>query len=519
MTATSNHWAAEFAVLAARFGDRTAVADLSGEISYAALFRKAAALGRVLLEAGVKPGQPVATFLRNGIPAVWASYGVTLTGAAETALNFGLSEADRRHWLAVSKASQVVTSQAQAGFFRDLGLTVHCVEDIDEADLDPTAFPRASLDGWAKIGFTSGTTGLAKGVVSDQRGRWLANLMLRAALPHTPGAGNRLLLMTPFSHGASLMTYAYLDHGAAVVLLDGVDPDVVLPMIERGEVDQIFAPPTVLAKIVAAARDRGYPGLRTIFTGTAVLSPTLYARAREVFGPVVRVTYGKSEVFNPITVLEPAETEAWYGDGGPNADACVGWPASGVELAVRAEDGTECRAGDFGEVHIRARHMMAGYLRLGGYQPLAPDEFHTTGDLGYLDERGRLHLVGRAADVIKTGGYKLAPEEVERALAPAVRPGEIAAAGLPSEYWGEIVVAAVEGGPPDWRERVEQAAREMTGYKRPRFLIEMPELPRNAMGKIRRAGIREHVLERFRLIDGPHPRLEPFAPDPSPSSG
>jgi acyl-CoA synthetase (AMP-forming)/AMP-acid ligase II len=513
MTATSISWAAEYAVLAARFGERTAVADLSGEISYAALFRKAAALGRGLLEAGVGPGEPVATFLRNAVPAVWASYGVTLSGAAETALNPGLNEADRRHCLALSGARHVVTSARQADFFSGLGLAVHCVEDIGEMDLDPAAFPAAPLEGWGKIIFTSGTTGLAKGVVYDQRGRWLANLLLRAALPHTPRAGRRLLLMTPFSHGASLMTYAYLDHGAPVVLLDGVDPDVVLPMIERREVDEVFAPPTVLAKIVAATGDRRYPGLKTIFTGTAVLSPALYARAREVFGPIVRVTYGKSEVFNPITVLEPAETDAWYREGGGNADACVGWPASGVELAVRAEDGTACRPGELGEVHIRARHMMAGYLRLEGYHPLAPDEFHATGDLGYSDGRGRLHLVGRAADVIKTGGYKLAPEEVERALATVVRPGEIAAAGLPSEYWGEIVVVAVEGGPPDWRERLDQAAREMTGYKRPRFLIEMTELPRNAMGKVRRAGIREYILQHHRLIDGPHPRLEPRTSD------
>jgi malonyl-CoA/methylmalonyl-CoA synthetase len=153
--------------------------------------------------------------------------------------------------------------------------------------------------------------------------------------------------------------------------------------------------------------------------------------------------------------------------------------------------------------------MMSGYLRLDGYEPMRPDEFHATGDLGAIDARGRLHLVGRAADVIKTGGYKVTAEEVDRALAPAVQPGEIAAVGIPSEYWGEVIVAAVERCPDGWREAVESAAREMTGYKRPRAYVEVEALPRNAMTKVQRALIRDEVLRRYRLVDGPHPRLEP----------
>src|SRR3954464_12238807 len=100
VTATTISWAAEFAVLTARFWERTAVADAAGAITYAELFRKAAALAETLIAVGVTPGEPVATFLRNGRPAVWASLGVTLTGAAETALNPGLGKTDREHCLA-----------------------------------------------------------------------------------------------------------------------------------------------------------------------------------------------------------------------------------------------------------------------------------------------------------------------------------------------------------------------------------------------------------------------------------
>ncbi len=243
-----------------------------------------------------------------------------------------------------------------------------------------------------------------------------------------------------------------------------------------------------------------------------MLSPGLYARAKRIFSPVVRVTYGKTEVINPICALEPPEVDAWYAEGGPDADACVGWPAAGVEIVIDAGGGTPAAPGALGKILIRAQQMMSGFLRPGvgerAYEPLPPGAFHESGDLGYLDARGRLHLVGRAADVIKTGGYKVAPEEVERALAPALGGGEVAVFGLPSEYWGEVVVAAVERPAPGWEAAVRATAAGMTGYKRPRVLVALEELPRNAMLKVNRKAVRDRVLDRYQLIDGARPVLE-----------
>jgi len=496
--------AAALAVVARRFADRVAVVDRTGEITYAALFRRAAGLAHHLVAAGVRPGDPVASFIRNSIPAVWAGYGITLSGAAELALNPGLNEADRRHCLGLAKVRHVVTAAADAGFFEALGLIVQPVEEVEERTLVAAELPVTAMDDWARIGFTSGTTGLPKGIVTSQRGRWMGNLLQRATMPHKPGPGSRLLLMTPFSHGASLLTYAYMDVGGSVMLLDGVDPAHVIGLIRRGEVDEMFAPPTVLAKITAAAEGMVLPGLKTIYCGTAVLSPRLYARARAVFGPVIRITYGKTEVVNPITVLDAAEADAWYAEGGAHADACVGWPASGVEIVTDAD------AGATGEVRIRAQQMMAGTIRPDGYDPLPPGGFHDTGDLGYFDGRGRLHLVGRAADVIKSGGYKVAPEEVERVLSAALGRGEVAAFGIVSEYWGEVIVAVLEDPAPGWEDLVRDALAGMTAYKRPRALLAMDELPRNAMLKVSRKAVRERVLAAHRLVDGPRPVLVPL---------
>ncbi len=494
--------AAALAVVAQRFAGRTAVIDATGAISYETLFCKAAGLAHHLIASGVGTGEPVASAVRNGTAAVWTGYGIALSGAADLALNPNLNEADRTHCLGLGQVRHVVTTAAEAEGFERLGLVVHRVEDVEERTLVAGEMPPTGMEEWARVGFTSGTTGLPKGIVTSQRGRWMGNLLQRATMPHKPGPGSCLLLMTPFSHGASLLTFAAMDVGGCVMLLDGVDPAHVIRLIRDGAVDEMFAPPTVLAKIVAAAEGMVLPGLRTIYCGTAMLSPRLYARARAIFGPVIRITYGKTEVVNPITVLEAAETDAWYEEGGAYADACVGWPASGVEVVIDAEPGA------VGEVRLRGQQMMAGTIRVDGYEPLPPGGFHDTGDLGYIDARGRLHLVGRAADVIKSGGYKVAPEEVERVLSAALGRGEVAAFGIASEYWGEVIVAVAEDPPAGWEELVRPAVAGMTGYKRPRALVAMAELPRNAMLKVSRRAVRDRVLASYRLIDGPRPVLE-----------
>jgi len=501
-----------WAAVAERFGDRIAVADWNSEVTYAALFRRAVSLATRLIEAGVRPGDPVVCFVRNSVPAVWTSLGVQLSGAAEVPLNVNLAEADRLHCMGLAGVRHAVTAEEHAPFFRGHGVAAHTIETVGETTPRPAALPTVAYGDWAKISFTSGTTGLPKGIITSQHARWTGNLLQRATMPTRPGPDSRLLLMTPFSHGAALLTHAYLEQGGSMLLLDGVDPAVVLPILRRREVDEMFAPPTVLAKIVGAAGDEALPGLRTIYCGTAVLSPGLYARAKRMFGPVVRVTYGKTEVINPICVLEPAELDAWYAEGGPDADACVGWPATGVEIVIGTGDGTPAPPGTLGEVLIRAQQMMSGFLRPGEgvYEPLPPDALHESGDLGYLDGRGRLHLVGRAADVIKTGGYKVAPEEVERALAPALGGAEVAVFGLTSEYWGEVIVAVAERPAPGWEQAAREAAAGMTGYKRPRAFVALDELPRNAMLKVSRKAVRERVLASWRLIDGSRPMLEPL---------
>src|SRR5262249_19215344 len=214
------------------------------------------------------------------------------------------------------------------------GVATTAIEDIS-ASASPDALrglPPVADEAWARISFTSGTTGRPKAIVHTQRQRWIANLLQRASFAHMPGPGSRVLLMTPFTHGAGLIAHAFLDHGATSVLLDGVDLPAVERLLAGGGIDHVFAPPTVLAKLSAAFPDRHFPGVKLVFTGTAPLTPALYERARTLFGPVIRVTYGKSEIVNPIAVLSPAECDAYYRETDAGPGSCVGWAGTGVEI-------------------------------------------------------------------------------------------------------------------------------------------------------------------------------------------
>lgn len=139
------------AVVAQRFADRIAVVDRTHSITYAALFRKAAGLAHLLIAAGVKPGDPVASFVRNGIPAVWTGYGITLSGAAEVAMNPGLNDADRRHCLTLADVRHVVTTVNDAGLFKSMDLRIHAIDDVAERPLVAAELAQVTMEDWARI--------------------------------------------------------------------------------------------------------------------------------------------------------------------------------------------------------------------------------------------------------------------------------------------------------------------------------------------------------------------------------
>jgi acyl-CoA synthetase (AMP-forming)/AMP-acid ligase II len=315
--------------------------------------------------------------------------------------------------------------------------------------------------------------------------RWIAHELLRSHLPFVPGVNDRVLLMNSYSHGVALLAATWFETGASVELIGGVDVAYADELFTRSELTAVFAPPTVLTKLVEGTRHKHIDGIKCIFCGTATLQPALYRAAVGLFGPVIRITYGKSEMFNPITVLEMDQAADYYRDLVTLDAVCLGTAARGVEIEIRDEAGRLCAAGEHGEIHLRSPHMMHGHVDEKGFYELPAGAFHATGDLGYLDERGRLFLAGRAHDVMKTGGYKIYPEEIERVLPPGM-----VVVGIPSAHWGEIIVAVSEDG-ADHAPAVAAATEGLARYKHPRACLSITQIPRSLQGKVQRARVSE----------------------------
>ena len=486
---------------AARFGDRVAVSSRGRTLTFAQLAAQADAVRAAVLAAGARAGEVVAILARNGPGVVTASYGVMASGAAEFVVDMNLGPDDIAYAMAIMKVRLAVAERGEAARIGSLGLEILILEDILQQPARAVAAPPFDWRAWGKTIMTSGTTGRPKGIVHRHDRRWYAHVLLRSSLPFAPGATDRVLLMTAYAHGAALVTAAWLESGASVELIHGVDVAYADELFARGEISAVFAPPTVLAKLVEGTRHARIDGIKCIFCGTATLQPALYHAAVAKFGPVIRVTYGKSEMFNPITVLEMDEAADYYRDLTTLDAVCLGAPAAGVEVVVRDDTGRVCAPGEHGEIHLRSPHMMIGHVDAGGFHPLPEGAFHATGDLGYCDARGRLFLGGRAHDVIKTGGYKIYPEEIERVL-----PGGVAVIGIPSAHWGEVIVAVSEGD--DVTAEVAAATASLARYKQPRACLTIAALPRSLQGKIQRARVRELVLAAYAMTDGPYPKFE-----------
>ena len=493
-------WQTSLHAFAARYGERVAVMSRGRTLTYSDLAAQADAVRAAVVAAGTKTGEPVAILARNGPGVVVASYGVMASGACEFVVDLNLGPDDIAYAMQISGVRRAVAERAEAHRVAALGLDVMVLEDIVASPARKLPSPPFDPRAWARIVMTSGTTGRPKGIIHRHDRRWYAHVLLRAHQPFVPDAHDRVLLMTAFSHGAALVTAAWLESGASVELIDGVDVAYADELFARREITAVFAPPTVLSKLIDGTRHARIDGIKCVFCGTATLQPALYRAAAEKFGAVIRVTYGKSEMFNPITVLEIDEAADYYRDLDALDAVCLGSPAAGVEVMVRDETGRACGTGEHGEIHLRSPHMMIGHVDAQGFHELLEGAFHATGDLGYRDARGRLFLAGRANDVIKTGGYKIYPEEIERVL-----PAGVAVVGIPSAHWGEVIVAVSEGG--DVTAEVARATAGLARYKQPRACLTLEALPRSLQGKVQRARMRQLVLERYAMTDGPYPKF------------
>lgn len=288
------------------------------------------------------------------------------------------------------------------------------------------------------------------------------------------------------------------------MVTDGLVVPEFLDLIERHRVNELFLPPTGIYKLLddPSCRDRDFSSLTHFLYGAAPVSIPRLHQAIDVFGPVMTQAYGQTECHTLISVMKPADH---FRDGdttGPIADdarlSCCGWPTLGTKIEIRDDDDVPVPAGEPGEICVLSDLAMSGYY----HDPAATeatlrDGFVHTGDIGFLDTDGCLHIVDRKKDMVISGGFNIYPAEVEAALRRQPGIVDCAVVGLPDDYWGEVLAAAVIL-PPDTAldvKRLTNALKEELGpVKTPKHFVAVESLPLSGVGKILKKQVREKLL-------------------------
>lgn len=356
-------------------------------------------------------------------------------------------------------------------------------DDPDARPAGPDPGPPPDDERTLAIVHTSGTTGRPRLVVLPRRAFTAAAAASAANLGWRDD--DRWLLRLPIAHvgGLSVVTRCLLAC-RAVVLAPDVPPATLLETIRRDRVTLVSLVPTLLNRLLDLDPPPEPPAhLRAVLVGGAAAAPTLLARAADHGWPVL-TTYGLTEACSQVTTQE-------YGTVN-RGEAGAGRPLPGIE--VRIAEG--------GEILVRGPSLMAGYATARGVEsPPGPDGWLATGDHGRIDEAGNLHVAGRRADRIITGGENVDPVEVEQALerVPGIR--EACVFGLPDPEWGEVVCAAVVADSGLDADRVvDEMRRGLASFKRPRRIALLDALPTRGAGKVDRAAVLREAVPRLKSL-------------------
>jgi acyl-CoA synthetase (AMP-forming)/AMP-acid ligase II len=471
--------------------ERVALAFEAQEYTYAQLDALAAGLAKTLAERGVTTGDRVALMSSNRPEWVVAVQAIWRLGAAVVLFSPAWKRTETEHALAITKPAHAVGDHpVLAELMPMTSLDDPIVPGpVITARGEPATTARVTENPGAEavLVFSSGTTGLPKAVRHTHGS-------LRAAIGHWQHAleltaDDRIQVTTPPSHILGLLNIATaLELGVWMRLHRRFDLDLMLRHIQE---DRITVEMAVAPIALALANHRelesyDLSSLRFIMWGATPVTASVARTVTRRTGVPWVPAYGASEL--PVIACNPVANA--------RLDS-AGKPVPGVSLrVVSLETGTPVPPNETGEIQVRAESLMSGYLPAEATAEAFSDGWYRTGDVGYVEPDGWVHLTDRCKEMIKVRGFQVAPAEVEGVLLghPAVR--DCAVFGVPDDVDGESVIAAVAlDKPVDPAELIARVAASLASYKKPSQIVVVDEIPRLPSGKALRRVLKGRVLK------------------------
>lgn len=469
------------AVTTARWPDRTAIVDDDGALTYRQLQDATESLARRLAADGVAPGQTVGVMCRNGRGFVAGVFAAAVLGADVVPMSTEFRSDALAAALQAHRISTVVADDEFAERVRSADASVATV-DPARVGTDEGARPDVATPGRIVL-LTSGTTGKPKGVPRTPQLRSAVGVWVTILDRTRLRTGSRISVAMPMFHGLGLgmlmLTFAL---GGTLLTRREFDAEGALAQASLHRADAFTAVPVVLARILELpeqVRARNpLPYLRTVISSGDRLDPTLGQRFMDAYGDILYNGYGSTEVgigalATPADLREAPET--------------VGRPVVGCPVRIFNKNDKPVGPRVTGRIFVGGELTSEGYTE--GAAKAVVDGMTSTGDMGYLDNAGRLFIVGREDDMIISGGENVYPRAVENALAQHPAIADNVVIGVPDERFGQRLAAFVvaqPGGEIDVAELREYLKGRVSRFEQPRDINVVDSIPRNPAGKVLR---------------------------------
>ncbi len=468
--------------------------------------RATAMLANLLQSLKLPKGARVAVQVEKSVEAVMLYLATLRAGYVFLPLNTAYQSAEIEYFIGNAEPAVVVCSSKNFGWVSKISFkagtqNVFTLDDDRTGSLltraahcsDQHEVAVVAADDMAAILYTSGTTGRSKGAMLSHDNLLSNALVLKDYWGWKPGDVLIHALPIFHVHGLFVALHGALINGSKMIWLSKFDPKTVVKKLP--EATLFMGVPTLYVRLLAepGLTREACRNIRLFVAGSAPLLIETFIDWQQRTGHTILERYGMSE-----TAMLTSNPYA----GGERRGGTVGFALPGVSLRVQSDEGNTLPAGEIGDIQVKGPNVFKGYWRMPEKtkEEFTADGYFKTGDVGKIDERGYIVIVGRSKDLIISGGYNVYPAEIEGYINDMPGVAESALVGVPHPDFGEVgiaVVTAKAGASVDAAQVVAALKSKLANFKIPKHCYVVAELPRNSMGKVQKNVLREQHKSLF----------------------